>query len=314
MNMDRRTFIESTAAAIAGLSLGGITAAFKQGDMPRRLLGKTGLEVSLISIGGHTFARSGITEKESLAIVRTGIDEGINFLDNAWCYNGGRSEKRMGKALMNGYRDKVVLMTKHHGRDPQTARQHLEESLRRLKTEVIDVWQFHEIMTLNDVEKIYTSGVLDFVQQMKEEGKIRFIGFTGHAHPNVHLAMINKGFAWDTIQMPVNVLDYHYLSFSNQVVPVATDKNIGIIGMKSLAGGPIARRNIAGVEESMHFSMTYPISTLCSGIDTVDILHENIQIARHFDPMDEATIASLLDRTLPYSKEGMNEWYKKTVY
>ena len=314
MKINRRKFIESTAAAIAALSLGGIASAFKKGEMPRRVLGKTGLNISLLTVGGHTIARRGLTEQESTSIIRTAVDEGINFFDNAWCYHNGRSEEWMGKALADGYRERIYLMTKHHGRDPETARQHLEDSLRRLKTDVIDVWQFHEIMTLDDVKKIYSSGVLDFALKMKEEGKIRFIGFTGHANPEVHLQMIKKGFDWDTIQMPVNSLDYHYLSFSNQVIPVAREKNMGIIAMKTLAGGPILRNNIATVSESLHFAMTYPVSTVCSGMDSVDILKENIEITKNYAPMAEDKITALLERTLAPSAGGKNEWYKREVF
>lgn len=312
--MDRREFIRNTASAMAAMSLTGITTGFKLNGMPYRILGKTGLKVSLLGVGGHHIGNRRITDETSLAVIRGAIDRGVNFLDNAWHYNNGRSEELMGKALKDGYRDKVYLMTKHHGREPKTAQQHLEESLKRLQTDHIDVWQFHEIMTLDEVEHIHSSGVLDFVMKMKDQGKIGHIGFTGHAHPAVHKAMLEKGFEWETVQMPINVLDHHYLSFSQQIIPMLQERNIGIIGMKSAASGNIIRNNIATIKECLTFTMSLPVSTLISGMEKTAYMLENVEIAKNFTPMSEATMAALLDKTYKHAQGGTHEWYKKTTY
>jgi predicted aldo/keto reductase-like oxidoreductase len=279
--------------------------------MPYRTLGKTGLEVSLLTVGGHSIGiREQLREKESIRLMRTAVDEGINFFDNAWDYHDGRSERWMGKALQDGYRQKVILMTKHHGREPKRAQKHLEDSLKRLKTDVIDVWQFHEIDEPQEVESIYSSGTLEFAVKAREEGKIRFIGFTGHYRPALHLDMINRGFDWDTVQMPINVLDHHFMSFSQQVLPVALEKNVGVIAMKSLAGGAIPENDLVPAEDCLRFAMTLPISTLCSGMDSMEVLRKNITTARNFVPMTEDEMAALLDRTLPLARDGQYEEYK----
>ena len=312
--MKRREFITNTASAMAAMSLAGITTAFRIKEMPYRILGKTGLKVSLLGVGGHHIGNRSISDETSKAVIRGAIDNGVNFLDNAWHYNDGRSEELMGKALLDGYREKVYLMTKHHGHDPETARQHLQESLTRLQTDYIDVWQFHEIMTLAEVEKIYSSGVLDFVQKMKDQGKIGHIGFTGHANPAVHRAMLEKGFDWETVQMPINVLDHHYLSFSQEIIPMLRERNIGIIGMKSAASGRIVRENIASARECLTFTMSLPVSTLISGMEKLEFLNENLETARNFTPMGEDEMAALLDRTYDAAQGGQFEWYKKTEF
>lgn len=312
--MDRRKFIRNTGSSMAALSLLGLPASFKLKGMPHRVLGKTGLKVSILGVGGHHIGNRRITDETSLAVIRGAIDMGVNFFDNAWDYNNGRSEELMGKALQDGYREKVYLMTKHHGREPKTAQLHLEESLKRLKTDYLDVWQFHEIMTLEDVEKIHTSGVLDFALKMKEQGKVKHIGFTGHANPAVHKAMLERGFEWETVQMPVNVLDHHYLSFSQEIIPLLVERNIGIIGMKSASSGNIIKNNIATAEECLTFAMSLPISTLISGMEKLEYLHENVRIAKNFSPMQEEKMIALLEKTYDHAKGGTHEWYKKTTY
>ncbi len=313
MKLTRREFLEKSAAAVALLSAVGCSSSKKmvQG-MPYRTMGKTGLEVSILGLGGWDMGIEKLSEKESIHLMRSAIDMGINFFDNAWEYHDGLSEERMGKALMDGYRQKVILMTKHHGREPKRAKEHLEDSLKRLKTDVIDVWQFHEIDEIHEVEEIYSSGVLDFALKARDEGKIRFIGFTGHYSPALHLEMIHRGFGWDTVQMPVNVLDHHFQSFTNEVLSVAKKKNIGVIAMKSLAGPPgvILENGIATVEECLRFAMTMPVSTVCSGMDSMDILRENIQIARNFKPMTQEELSDLLKTTEESGLEGKFEEYK----
>ena len=311
MSLSRREFIKLSAASAAALSLYNIPfRAEPRNGMPYRVLGKTGMEVSIIGLGGHAIGIEELSEKESIKMMRTAIDEGVNFFDNAWDYNDGVSEERMGKALHDGYRDKVVLMTKHHGRKPSIARKHLEDSLRRLKTDVIDLWQFHEIDEQWEVDSIYSTGVLDFALKAKEEGKIKHIGFTGHFRPSLHLQMIYRGFDWEAVQMPVNVLDQHFLSFSRNVLPVAVEKNMGVIAMKTLGGGAFYHANILTPEEALRFAMTMPTSTVLSGMDTYPILKENITTAQNFKPMTEEEIEALLERTIPYALNGKYEEYK----
>jgi predicted aldo/keto reductase-like oxidoreductase len=313
MPLNRREFIKISAATTAALSLGTfkLNADHKNG-IPYRVLGKTGLKVSLLSLGGHTIGVEELTDKESIKIMRTAIDEGINFFDNAWEYHDGRSEELMGKALQDGYRQKVVLMTKHHGRDPKVAQQHLEDSLRRFRTDIIDVWQFHEIDEDWEIEKIYGSGVLDFALKAKEEGKIKHIGFTGHFRPAMHLEMIFRGFDWETVQMPINILDKHFLSFTNNVLPVAVKKNIGVIAMKTLAGPPgvIPKEGIAKAEEAHRFAMTLPVSTVCSGMDSLEYLQKNLKTVRAFKPMTEDEMTTLLTGVIKFSMNGKYEEYK----
>ena len=311
MQLNRREFIKLSAASAAAISLAGIPLrASSRNDMPYRTLGKTGLEVSLLTIGGWSIGVDELTDAESIKLMRTAVDEGINFFDNAWEYHDGGSEVRMGKALQDGYREKVILMTKHHGRKPEYARKHLEDSLRRMKTDYIDVWQFHEIDEQWEVDTIYSSGVLDFALKAKEEGKIRHIGFTGHFRPSLHLEMIYKGFDWETVQFPVNVLDQHYLSFSKNVLPVAVEKNIGVIAMKTLGGGTFIKNKVLSPEEALRFAMTLPVSTVCSGMDSMKVLKENIKTAKNFKPMEEDDITKLLERTIPLALNGKYEEYK----
>jgi len=308
--MERREFIATTAAAMAALSAKGLTETSTSNGMPYRILGKTGVKVSLIGIGGYHIGDKYTSDATSLAVIRGAIDRGVNFMDNAWHYNDGRSEEMMGKALKDGYREKAFLMTKHHGRDPKTAQEHLETSLKRLQTDCLDLWQFHEIESMEAVEKIYSSGVLDYVQKKKDEGVIKHIGFTGHTHPSIHRAMIEKGFDWETVQMPLNVLDHHYRSFAQEIIPLLTERNIGIIGMKSAASGNIVKNNIATIEECLRFAMGMPVATVVSGISTMEHLEQNVGIAKTFEPMTEAEIAALLEKTYDEAQDGKHEWYK----
>lgn len=311
--MKRREFIKTTAAAVAGLSIAGVTTSFTEHGIPYRTLGKTGLKVSLLGIGGYHIGNRSITQETSIKLIREALDGGINFLDNAWDYNGGRSEELMGLALQNGYREKAILMTKHHGRDTETAKEHLESSLSRLQTDYLDLWQFHEIESLEAVEKIKTSGVLDYVQKLKNEGVVRHIGFTGHTKPDIHRAMLNLDFDWETVQMPLNVLDHHYLSFSQEIIPILQKKNIGIIGMKSVASGAIVNKGIATIDECLRFSMTLPVSSLISGMNNLEHLRKNMAIASDFTPMKENEMANLLEKTYTHAQGGKHEWYKDKV-
>ena len=311
--MKRRDFIKQTAAAIAALSVAGLTTSFTKNGVPYRKLGKTGMDVSLLGVGGYHIGDRFITETDSIKLIREALDNGINFLDNAWHYNNGRSEELMGKALLDGYRDKAILMTKHHGRDPKTAQEHLETSLRRLQTDYLDLWQFHEIESMDSVDKIYSSGVLDYAVKKRDEGVIRHIGFTGHSRPEIHRAMIERGFAWETVQMPINVLDHHYSSFSQEIIPMLVERNIGIIGMKSVASGAIVNEGIATIEECLRFVMTLPTSSIVSGMNNLEHFRHNLEIVRNFKPMTENEITALLDKTYDYAQGGKHEWYKDKV-
>jgi len=304
----RRDFLKISVAAAAGLSLGAGPAG-----MPYRALGNTGERVSLLGLGGAHMGYDGdLSERDAIALMREAVDAGINFFDNAWSYSGGLSEERMGRALTDGYRQRVFLMTKEASRDPATAIERLEESLRRLRTDVIDLWQLHHIHHPDEPEQIYERGLLAAALKAREQGKIRYLGFTGHTDPALHLEMIERGFSWDTVQMPVNVLDPHYLSFVEQVLPVAVEKEIGVIAMKTLAGTPgvIPATGAATVSECLRFAMSLPVSTVCSGMDSLDKLRHNVSIAREFAPLDDEERLALLVRTAEQGRQGELQSYK----
>lgn len=313
MRVDRRDFLKVTAATAAVSFVSGKGYAEKRNGMPYRTLGKTGEKVSLLCIGGYHIGQDVITDDEATEIMRTAVDEGVNFFDNAWAYHDGRSEERMGKALKDGYREKVFLMTKHKGRDAKTAQQHLEDSLRRLDVDVIDLWQFHEVVFNKEPYRIYNEGAIEVALKAREQEKIRYIGFTGHCFPDLHLEMIARGFDWETIQMPLNVMDHHFRSFEREVLPLAVEKNLGVIGMKSLGGipGEIPNRSkTAGVAECMRYTMSLPIASLVSGIDSMEHLRMNLETAKNFTPMTESERDELLGRTRTAAILGEYEPYK----
>jgi len=275
--------------------------------VPTRLLGKTNEEVSILGLGGYHIGK--LEKDKSIKLIRRAIDEGITFMDNAWCYHNGQSERLMGEALKDGYREKVFLMTKNHGRTKELFKKQLDESLKRLNTDYIDLLQLHEIINFGVPQKIYKEGVLDAVLEAKKKGKIRFIGFTGHRYPLLHQEMLDLDFDWDTVQMPLNVLDYHYRSFQNQILPQAKEKNMGIIGMKSLAAGHIFKTNIS-VQEAIRYSLSLPISTLVSGIDSIEVLEQNLKIAREFKKMNDKELNEIRNRFKNESFKGQHEYYK----
>jgi predicted aldo/keto reductase-like oxidoreductase len=277
-------------------------------ELPRRPLGFTGLDVTILGVGGFHMAKGG--ERTGIKIIRTAIDEGINFLDNAWCYHGGKSEEIMGKALQDGYRERVILMTKNHGRDYDTYRSQLEDSLRRLRTDFIDLVQFHEVIHEGEPKSIFENGAIDAAVEAKEEGKIGHIGFTGHRWPHLLEEMLHRDFPWETIQMPVNLLDHHYRSFVGTLLPRIQERNIGLIGMKSQAGGGLLRLGLTTPEENIRYSLSQPIATLVSGMDSLDVLWKNIATAREFVPMGEEEIRRLLKITKEPSSGGRYEHYK----
>ncbi|MBC7223528.1 MAG: aldo/keto reductase [Anaerolineae bacterium] len=278
--------------------------------IPTRVLGPTGVRVTIIGVGGFHMARPGDVGL-GIRIIRTAIDEGVNFLDNAWCYHGGESERIMGLALQGGYRDRVFLMTKNHGRDGETFRHQLEESLRRLRTDHIDLLQFHGIHAEGEPERIFSEGAIEEALKAREEGKIRFIGFTGHRWPHLLRQMLERDFPWDTVQLPVNLLDWHYRSFAQEVMPLLVERGIGIIGMKSMLGGT-GRMLETGVtaREAISYALSQPIHTLVSGVDSVEVLLENLEIVRTWRPLTEAERAELRARVASYAQDGRLEHYK----
>jgi predicted aldo/keto reductase-like oxidoreductase len=318
-NSTRRDFIQSSLAGAAALSVASVGSGADDGKgLPTRPLGKTGQKVSITCLGGwHIGAVK--DEKEAIKIMHAAIDEGINFFDNAWDYHDGGSETVMGKALaMDGKRKKVLLMTKNCARDAKGTRQHLEDSLKRLQTDVIDLWQFHEINYDNDPDWIIEKGALAEALKAQKDGKVRFIGFTGHKDPRIHLAMLGKH-AWDTVQMPINVCDWHYRSFVHQVVPEANKKGIGVIGMKSLGGGSnhqgrLVSEKVCTVEEARRYSLSQPIASLVVGIDSLEVLKQDLATARSFKPLGEDELKTLLAKVKPVATDGRHERFKSTQF
>lgn len=307
----RRDFIRQTAC---GLCASGILSQTLAGsnpmDIPTRPLGHTGAKVSILGLGGFHIG-SIRQDDRSVRFIRTAIDQGVTFLDNAWEYHDGRSEELMGKALAEGYRDKVFLMTKHHGRDRKTALTHLEDSLRRLKTDVIDLWQFHEVVYDDDPEMIFREGGgIEAADLAKKQGKVRFVGFTGHRDPMLHLKMLAYGYPWDTVQMPMNVFDPHFKSFQKHVLPILVQRNIGVIAMKTMGSGYVLRANVVTPKEALRYVWSQPVSAIVSGMDSEEILEANIGLARTFVPMNATEQAALLDKTKESGVTGTFEPFK----
>ncbi|MCD6519714.1 MAG: aldo/keto reductase [Anaerolineae bacterium] len=275
--------------------------------MLTRILGSTKERVTIIGIGGYHIGKG--DPSLGIRIIRAAIDEGINFMDNAWCYNQGASERIMGEALKGGYRDQVFLMTKNHGRDAQTFRKQLEESLRRLRTDHIDLLQFHEIVHPGLPQQIFSQGAIEEALKAREEGKIRFIGFTGHRWPYLFQEMLAQDFTWDAVQLPVNLLDAHYRSFAKGILPLLKERGIGAIGMKSLAGGELLKTGIP-VDKAIAYSLSQPIDTLVTGIDSMEVLEQNLAIARAWEPMPIEEQTTLLAQVAPFAQDGHLERYK----
>ncbi|MCC6967094.1 MAG: aldo/keto reductase [Nitrospira sp.] len=284
------------------------------GDIPRRALGKTGVQVSALCFGGAHWGRIQ-DDGEAIRLVHAAIDAGVNFFDNAWEYNGGRSEELMGKALQ-GKRQQVVLMTKvcSHGRDKKVTLQQLDESLRRLKTDYLDLWQIHEVVYDDDPDRHFApNGATEALLEAKRLGKVRFIGFTGHKHPSIHLKMLSHDFPFDTCQMPLNVFDGTYRSFERDVLPVLNERGIAPLGMKSLTGNaePI-KQGIIQPEEAIRYVLSLPIASLVSGIDSPQVLKQNLDIARRFTPMTVAEMEGLRARVAMFAMDGRYELFKST--
>lgn len=317
--VSRREFLEF---ASAGVIAGALPAASLPANarvevkygIPYRELGRTSEKVSLIGIGGYHLGKQP-DPNESIAIIRKALDEGINFLDNCWDYNGGESEVRMGKALRDGYREKAFLMTKIDGRNKAAASSQIEESLRRLQTDRIDLLQFHEIIRDTDPQRIFAKGgALEAVLEARKAGKIRFIGFTGHKSPEIHLKMFvtasEHRFSFDAVQMPLNVMDAHFDSFEKKVIPVLVRHGVGILGMKPMGDHFILDSKTATATECLQYAMNLPTSVVITGCDSMPILDQALRAARSFKPLIESQVAALLAKTASAAQAGKFELYK----
>jgi aryl-alcohol dehydrogenase-like predicted oxidoreductase len=284
--------------------------------MRYRPLGSTGEEVSVIGLGGHHIGRQR-DEDESIRIIRDAIDAGVTLMDNCWDYNGGASEIRMGRALRDGYRDKVFLMTKIDGRTAAAATAQIDESLRRLQTDVIDLLQFHEVIRMEDPDRIFAGGgAMEAVLAARAAGKVRFIGFTGHKDPAVHLRMLEvsrqHGFRFDTVQMPLNVMDAHFRSFEQNVLPVLLADGVGVLGMKPMGDGRILESGVVTPVECLRYALSLPVSTVVTGIDSIDVLAQDLEVVARFTPMTADERVALLARTADAAAGGAFERFKTT--
>jgi len=288
----------------------------KPGMVPRRKLGKTGVEVSILTLGGYHLG-SIKDDAEAMRVVHAALDAGLTFFDNAWEYHDGKSEERLGNALV-GKRDKAFVMTKvcTHGRDKTVAMKQLEQSLKRLKTDHIDLWQVHEVVYDTDPDLHYAKGgVLEALDLAKKQGKVRFVGFTGHKDPALHLAMLERGYAFDTVQMPLNAFDASYRSFEQKVLPAVNERGMAALGMKSLCGqGDPIRKGVVTADEALRYAMSLPVASTVSGIDSMKILEQNLKIARDFTPMSPADMKALRMRLEKLAADGRFELYKSSKH
>jgi aryl-alcohol dehydrogenase-like predicted oxidoreductase len=333
--MERRNFLKAVVAAAAPLAGENVLDALRPtalaaepgpgsppaksaealgGEMIYRPLGRTGERVSVLGLGGFHIGKQPM-EQESIRIIRAAIDHGITFMDNCWDYNNGGSEIRMGKALRDGYRAKVFLMTKIDGRTKESAARQIDESLQRLQTDHLDLLQFHEVIRLEDPDRIFAAdGSIAAVQAAQKAGKIRWIGFTGHKDPLVHLRMLEMAarhhFRFDAVQMPLNVMDAHFRSFGRQVLPLLVKDQIGVLGMKSMGNGVILTSKVVKPVECLHYAMSLPTSTVITGIDSMAVLRQDLEAVRTFRPLRSEQMAALLRRTAAAAGEGQYELFK----
>jgi aryl-alcohol dehydrogenase-like predicted oxidoreductase len=323
MEWNRRSFIKG--AAVLGtipLIRGGSMAQGEQdhsqvpsGTVPKKPLGRTGVQVSAMGVGGYHLG-SAKTDQAANEIVAKALDHGVDFFDNAWEYHDGLSEERLGKAL-KGKRDRAFVMTKvcTHGRDKKVAMRMLEESLRRLQTDHLDLWQIHEVVYDNDPDLIFApNGAAEALVEAKKQGKVRFIGFTGHKDPGIHLKMLSHDFPFDTVQMPLNCCDATFRSFENQVLPEAARRGIAALGMKSLGGsGELVRHGVVTAEQGLRYAMSLPVATTISGIDSMEVLDQNLKVAVNFETLDAKAMQSLRDQCRVLAADGRNELFKMTT-
>jgi predicted aldo/keto reductase-like oxidoreductase len=311
--MERREFLTALAALQVAAKLDAQTSG---NGMIYRNLGTTGERVSAIGLGGY---HMGVPpeESESIRIVRSAVDRGITFLDNSCDYHDGGSEIRMGKALKDGYRKRVFLMTKYNGRTREMAAKNIEDSLRRLQVETIDLIQFHENIRMEDPDRFFApGGALEAVLAAKKAGKVRYIGFTGHKDPAVHLRMLDVAaqnkLHFDTCQMPLNVLDYHFRSFAHQVVPRLVKEGIAVLGMKPLGSGNVLRANVATPIECLHYALNLPTSVVINGCDSMQRLDQAFEAVRTFKPMSEPQLEAIVSKTKQAAMTGKFEPFKTT--
>ncbi|HWS00602.1 MAG TPA: aldo/keto reductase [Prolixibacteraceae bacterium] len=308
----RRDFIKKVSALAVSLPLLSFDSKNDGEKMvPQRVLGRTGEKVSILTMGGFHVGAPAVTDEDAIEIIRTSIDQGVNFMDNAWSYQKGRSETIMGQALKGDYRKKVLLMTKLMGRTLDEAKIQLETSLKRFDLDSVDLLQFHAIgHQEGDVDAIYKNGLIEWAMELRDQKVIRFIGFTGHSDPAAHIDMIERGYDWDTVQMPLNIGDHHrVLSFEKHVLPLAVARNIGVIGMKSNGMGRLGTSSIATPLEGLRYTMSLPVSTVASGIDSLEILKENLALFHNFKPYTENEMVELLARSS--GKSEIIEGYRK---
>ena len=312
-DVERREFI----AGMAVLSAGGVLRAADAGGMIYRNLGTTGEKVSAIGLGGHHIGRPK-DENEGIRIIRSALDRGMNFLDNCWDYHDGVSEIRMGKALRDGYRQKAFVMTKFDGRTKEATAKQIDESLQRLQTDHIDLMQFHENIRMEDPDRFFAAGgSLEALMDAKKAGKIRYIGFTGHKDPVVHLRMLDVAaqnkFHFDACQMPLNVMDAHFRSFAHQVVPRLVKEGIAVLAMKSMGDGSVLESGVVTPIECLHYALSLPTSVVINGCESMERLDQAFEAARTFKPMGEAAMAKLLEKTRQVAMTGEFEPFKTTA-
>jgi predicted aldo/keto reductase-like oxidoreductase len=318
--MERRKFIQGVAAtgALGSVSQHIHPAMTNKEGIPYRTLGRTGEQVSVIGLGGFHIGMN-MSESESIRLIRNAIDRGINFMDNSWDYNDGESERRMGKALRDGYRQKVFLMTKLDGRTKESAAKQLDESLSRLQVDHVDLIQHHEVIRFDDADRIFAEGgAQEAVLEAQKAGKVRYIGFTGHKDPHIHLYMLEvaarHGFRFDTVQMPLNVMDAHFRSFENLVLPELVKQQIGVLGMKSMGDRIILKSGVVTPIECLHYAMNLPTSVVITGIDKPEILDQAIEAAKSFKPMSAVAVQSLLAKTKSAAADGQFELFKTSQH
>jgi aryl-alcohol dehydrogenase-like predicted oxidoreductase len=320
--MTRREFLAATAALTVSPWLGcegeerEPPADSPPDEIPRRALGRTGERVSVLGLGGWHMGVAALTEEESVRIVRTAIDGGVTFLDNCWDYNDGESERRMGRALRDGYRERVFLMTKVDGRTKASATRQLDECLARLGTDRVDLLQLHEVVHEEDPVRAFEEGAFDALLEARAAGKVRYLGFTGHKSPRLHLRMLDAaeaaGLRLDTVQLPLNVLDAHFDSFERNVLPRLVELGIGAIGMKPMADARIVNAGIATPEECLAYAMSLPVSVVITGCESLERVEQALRVARGFQPLDEEQVNAILAKTAGPAASGEVEAYKTT--
>jgi uncharacterized protein len=314
--MDRRHFLSGIAAAGVLAKFGYLTQAADSLGIPKRMLGHTGQQVSMLGLGGYHIGNP--SEAEGIKIIRTAADNGITFMDNCWDYHDGGSEARMGRALRDGYRQKVFLMTKIDGRDAKTAAKQLDESLQRLQTDHIDLVQFHEVIRMNDPERIFApGGGMEVIVNARDAGKVRFIGFTGHKSPQIHKHMLEVAdqhkFKFDAVQMPLNVMDAQYESFGRIVLPMLQERKIAVLGMKPIGSGILLQSGKVSAVECLRYALSLSTSVVITGCESMKDLQQALELGRNFTPLSETERAALLSKTAEVAKNGQFELYKTST-